>query len=185
VVARRRFAPARITPAARADWGHQTRLLLGLGDGSYCNRIVFRAAWDRVALVCRCRKDLRLCFRHEGKGRFYAEKTFTPEEIYADTSIPWREARIHHGGKRRVARYKEVRGVLWRGGAGRQSLRLLVVAPTPYRKLKHGRTDHRPRAFRLTTDETTPAKQLLQPMHLKIDTGMRCDGCADHDQPSG
>jgi hypothetical protein len=143
--------------------GHQGRLLLGLGDGSYCNRIVFRAAWERIAVVCRCRKDLRLCFRHQGKGRFYAQKTFTPEEVYADPSIPWREARIHHGGKFRVVRYKEVRGVLWQGGAGRKTLRLIVVAPTPYRKRKHGRTYYRKRAFLLTTDETTLAKQLLQP----------------------
>lgn len=142
--------------------GHQARLLLGLGDGSFCNRTVFRAAWERIALVCRCRKDLRLCFRHEGKGRFYAEKTFTPEQVYADPSIRWRETRIYHGGKRRVARYKEVRGVFWRRGAGRKPLRLIVVAPTPYRKLKHGRTYQRQRAYLLAIDLTTPVKQLLQ-----------------------
>lgn len=143
--------------------GHQSRLLLGLGDGSYCNRTVFRAAWERIAVVCRARKDLRLCFPHQGKGRFYAQKTFTPEEVYADPSIPWREARLHHGGKLRVVRYKEVRGVLWQGGAGRQTLRLIVVGPTPYRKLKNGRTYQRKRAYLLTTDEATPAKQILQP----------------------
>lgn len=143
--------------------GHHGRLLLGLGDGSYCNRIVFRAAWERVALVCRCRKDLRLCLRHEGTGRFYAEKRFTPEEVYADPSSPWRQARIHHGGKLRVVPYKEVRGVLWQGGAGRQTLRLIVVGPTPYRNTKHGRTYQRRRAYLLTTDETLPVPRLLQP----------------------
>jgi hypothetical protein len=143
--------------------GHQDRLLLGLGDGSYCNRTVFRTAWERTAVVCRARKDLRLCFRHPGKGRFYAAQTFTPEEVYADPSIPWREIRIWHGGKRRVVRYKEVRGVFWRRGAGRRALRLILVAPTPYRKLKHGRTYQRQRAYLLTTDEATPVKQLLQP----------------------
>ena len=149
---------------ARLDaLGHRARLLLALGDGSYCNRTVFRAAWDRVALVCRCRKDLRLCFRHEGQGRFYAEKTFTPEEVYADPSIPWRETRLHHGGKRRVTRYKEVPGVFWRGGAGKMPVRLIVLAPTPYRNTRHGRSYHRKRAFLLTTDVTSPVKQLLQP----------------------
>lgn len=143
--------------------GHKGRLLLGLGDGSYCNRIVFRAAWEHIAVVCRCRKDLRLCFRHEGKGRFYGEKTFTPEEAYADPSIPWRKARIHHGGKLRVVPYKEVRGVLWQGGAGRKALRLIVVGPTPYRNTKHGRMYQRRRAYLLTTDETLPVQQLLQP----------------------
>lgn len=143
--------------------GHKDRRLLALGDGSYGNRIVFRAAIERTALVCRCRKDLRLGFRHQGKGRFYAEKTFTPEEVYADPSIPWRTARIHHGGKLRVVRYKEVRGVFWRSGAGRQSLRLIVVGPTPYQNTKHGRTYHRKRAYLLTTDETLPVQQLLQP----------------------
>lgn len=143
--------------------GHRARSLLALGDGSYCNRTVFRATWDRVALICRGRKDLRLCFRHEGKGRFYAQKTFTPEEVYADKSIPWRQARIHHGGKWRMVPYKEVRGVLWQGGAGRKPLRLIVVGPTPYRKTKDGRTYHRKRAFLLTTDAAMPVKQLLQP----------------------
>jgi len=143
--------------------GHQARLLLALGDGSYCNRTVFRAAWERIAVICRCRRDLRLCLRHEGKGRFYAEKTFTPEEVYADKSIPWRQARIHHGGKWRMVPYKEVPGVFWRGGAGRKPLRLVVVGPTPYRKTKDGRTYQRKRAFLLTTDTTTPVNQLLQP----------------------
>lgn len=144
--------------------GHQGRLLLGLGDGSYCNRTVFRAVGERIAMVCRCRKNLRLCLHHEGKGsRFYAEQTFTPEDVYADPTIPWREVRIYHGGKRRVVRYKEVRGVYWRRGAGRKPLRLIVVAPTPYRKTKHGRTYQRQRAYLLTTDETTLTKHLLQP----------------------
>jgi hypothetical protein len=143
--------------------GHKARLLLGLGDGSYCNRTVFRAAWERIAVVCRCRRDLRLCFRHEGQGRFYAEKTFTPEEVYADKSIPWHQARIHHGGKWRMVPYKEVPEVLWRGGAGRKPLRLIVVGPTPYRKTKTGRTYRRKQAYLLTTDTTTPVNQLLQP----------------------
>jgi hypothetical protein len=143
--------------------GYKTRLLLGLGDGSYCNRITFRAEWDRVSLICRTRKDVRLCFGHQGRGRFYAKKTFTPEEIYDDPTIPWRQARIYHGGKRRVVHYKEVPEIYWRTGAGRTPLRLIVVGPTPYRKTKHGRTYQRRRAYLLTTDASLPVKQLLQP----------------------
>ena len=52
---------------ARLDrHGMAQRLLLATGDGSYCNRTTFRAQWERTSLLCRTRKDLRLCFPHQG-----------------------------------------------------------------------------------------------------------------------
>jgi hypothetical protein len=73
-----------------------------------------------------------------------------------DTSKLW------HGGKRRQLRYKEVKDVLWQSGAGPRRLRLLIVAPVPYRRTKHSRLYYRRPAFLLTTDRSTPAPQLLQ-----------------------
>jgi hypothetical protein len=55
-----------------------------------------------------------------------------------------------------------VAAVYWQGGAGRCPLRLLVVAPTPYRKRKSGKLYYRQPAFLLTTDLKSSAKQLLQ-----------------------
>jgi len=50
----------------------------------------------------------------------------------------------------------------WQGGAGRCPLRLLVVAPTPYRKRKSRKLYYRQPAFLPTTDQKSSAKQLLQ-----------------------
>ena len=87
---------------------------------------------------------------------------FTPEQVRQDEALPWQTTKLFYGGKWRRIRYKEVRGVYWRSGARRQPLRLLVVAPTPYRKRKSGRLYYRRPAYLLTTDLTSSAKALLQ-----------------------
>ncbi|MBK5294370.1 MAG: hypothetical protein JJE04_22150 [Acidobacteriia bacterium] len=53
-------------------------------------------------------------------------------------------------------------GVLWQGGARERFLRLLVIAPTPYRKRKSARLYYRQPAFLLTTVLKGSTKQLLQ-----------------------
>jgi hypothetical protein len=162
---------------ARLDaQGYRARWLLLTGDGSFCNRTVFRAQWERTHVLCRARKDLSLCFRHQGPGRrFYGEEKFSPQEVYKNGHRPWREARIFYGGRRRVVRYKEVKRVLWQGGAKRRELRLLVVAPTPYRRTKHGYTNYRQKAFLLTDDLETNAQVLLQAYfdHFQIEFNHR------------
>jgi hypothetical protein len=55
-------------------------------------------------------------------------------------------------------RKKEVAAVYWQGGAGRCPLRLLVMAPTPYRKRKSGKLYYRLPAFLSTTDVKSSAK---------------------------
>jgi hypothetical protein len=52
--------------------------------------------------------------------------------------------------------------VLWQSGAGSRPLRLLVVAPAPYRRTPRSRLSYRRAAYLLTTDRRTPAIQLLQ-----------------------
>ena len=74
----------------------------------------------------------------------------------------WQSRKLWHGGKRRKLRYKEVQDVLWQSGAGTRRLRLLVVAPIPYRRTRHSRLCYRRSAYLLTTDRNTPAVQLLQ-----------------------
>ena len=70
--------------------------------------------------------------------------------------------KVFYGGKWRKVRYKEVSGVYWQGGAGRYPLRLLVVAPTPYRKRKSRKLYYRQPAYLLTTDLKDSVKPLLQ-----------------------
>src|SRR5215472_15969797 len=53
-------------------------------------------------------------------------------------------------------------GLHWRRGGGQIPLRLLVMAPTPYRKRKSSRLYYRQPAYLLTTDLNSSARQLLQ-----------------------
>jgi hypothetical protein len=137
-------------------------LVLAL-DGSFCNRTCLRAARERTDLIARTRKDAVLCFRApQNSRRFYHLQTFTPQQVRQDDGLPWKQTQLFYGGKRRKIRYKEVKKVYWRRGAARLPLRLLVVAPTPYRKRKNGKFYYRQPAYLLTTDLKTSAKQLLQ-----------------------
>src|SRR5215469_6930389 len=146
------------------DWhGFQQKLLIAVGDGSFCNKTTFRQAFDRTILITGARKDLRLCMPHKGQGpRYYAKETFTPEQVYQDPGVPWQEVKIFHGARYRRVRYKEVSQLLWRGGGGRRLLRLFVLAPTPYRKTKTGRRYYREKAYLLCDDNQLAAKALLQ-----------------------
>jgi len=145
------------------DQGRCSRQLLALGDGSFCNRTTFGSTVERTHLLCRARKDLRLCFRHSGAGpRYYDTHSFTPQSVYENKRRRWKIALIFHGGNWRRVRYKEVKKVLWRTGAKRKELRLLVLAPTPYLKTTTGRKYYRQKAFLLTDDLETPVRVLLQ-----------------------
>lgn len=143
--------------------GEGGKALVGVLDGSYCNKVVLSAQLARTHVVARTRKDAVLCFPYKGGGRrVYDTATFTPEQVRQDAKRRWITISIFHGGQWREVRYKQVSGVLWRGGCGRRPLRLLVVAPTPYRKTKNGRWMYRQPAYLLSTDPKRSSKELLQ-----------------------
>ena len=143
--------------------GAAKKTLLPAVDGSFCNRTVFAAVVQGVELIARARKDIKLCFRaDDGSRRFYGVEKFTPEQVRLDEAKPWKTTKVFYGGKRRKVEYKEVSGVLWQGGARKRLLRLLVIRPARYRKLKSGRWYYRRPAFLLTTVVTGTVRQLLQ-----------------------
>lgn len=143
--------------------GAADRTLLATVDGSFCNKTFFRAEWDRVHLVARCRKDARLCFpAPDGSRRRYDPQTFTPEQVRQQETSPWQQAPVYFGGQWRTIRYKEVRNVLWKRGAGARSLRLIIIAPVPYKLCKRGRTNYRDPAYLLSTDLETSPGELIQ-----------------------
>lgn len=143
--------------------GGEKKTLVVAGDGSFCNRTCLRAQRDRTELIARTRKNAVLCFlAPPGSRRFYGLEKFTPEQVRQDQTQPWKETKIFYGGKRRKVRYKEVKLVYWQGGAGKIPLRLIVVAPTPYRKRKRSKLYYRQPAYLLTTDLKSSVKQLLQ-----------------------
>jgi hypothetical protein len=143
--------------------GQRIKLLLMVGDGSFCNRTLFTAAWERTEIIARSRRDLKLCRKADGGKRlFYDKVKFTPEQVRQDESLIWRKARIFHGGQWRKLRYKEILGIYWQSGAKKRPLRLLVVAPIPYQAPGRKRKYYRDPAFLLTTDLTGTARELLQ-----------------------
>jgi DDE superfamily endonuclease len=143
--------------------GGQDKVLVLAGDGSFCNRTCFGDIPERSVLIARARKDAKLCFRAPlDSRRFYAVEKFTPELVRQDEARCWKTTKIFYGGKRRKVRYKEEAEVYWQRGAGQRPLRLLVIAPTPYRKSKSRRLYYRDPAYLLTSDLCSSPKQLLQ-----------------------
>lgn len=143
--------------------GGEKKILVVAGDGSFCNRTCFGEIPERSVLLARARKDAKLCFRAAADSRrFYAVDKFTPEQVRKDESQTYKTTKIFYGGKRRKIRYKEVDGVYWQRGAKQRPLRLIVIAPTPYRKTRSKKIYYRHPAYLLTTDLRGSLKQLLQ-----------------------
>jgi hypothetical protein len=142
--------------------GGKDRDLLFVGDGTFCNRTMFKASLDRTHIIARCRKDARLCFAApESSRRKYDEHLFTPEEV-RKRDANWSWANVYMGGKRRRVRYKEVKEVLWKRGAGTKPLRLIVIAPVPYKLSKKSKTNYRQPAYFLSTDLNSPTGLLIR-----------------------
>lgn len=139
------------------------RPLILVVDGSFCNQTFFKKPLDRIDLVARCRKDARLCLpAPKGSRLKYDPDVFTPEQIRQSPDRPYQEASIHFGGQQRTIRYKTVANVLWRRGAQTRPLRLIVVAPTPYKLSPNARINYREPAYFLSTDLDQPVQQLIQ-----------------------
>lgn len=140
-------------------------IVVGL-DGGFCNRTVFGGDLPpRTVVLARTRKDAVLCrpANHPGKrNRIYGKKKFTPEKVLRDPAVPWSETTVFYGGQLRSVRYKQVAPVLWQGGARRQRLRLLVVAPTPYQLSPGAPTYYRQPSFLLVNDNDVAVEILLQ-----------------------
>ena len=145
------------------DAGGQDKVLVLAGDGSFCNRTCFGDIPERSILLVRARKDAKLCLRAaEDSRRFYAAEKFTPEQVRKDESRTYKATKLFYGGKRRKVRYKEIAKVYWQHGAKKLPLRLIVIAPTPYRKKKSKKLYYRDPAYLLTSDLRSSLKQLLQ-----------------------
>lgn len=144
------------------DQGHHQRQLLCAVDGSYCNRTVWKAGLERTHILARLRRDAKLCFPSQEKGRVYSRQTWTPQSVSGDKTQPWSTRRCFFGGNRREVRYKEVTRVMWRTAGRLKLFRLIVLAPIPYQVSPNGRTYYRQESFLLTDDLTTEVGVLIQ-----------------------
>jgi hypothetical protein len=142
--------------------GAEDKTLLIVADGSFCNSTVFKADLQGIKIAARCRKDATLCHRAEDSPkRYYAKETFSPLSVRQDEKIPYKKVKLFIGKKLRTVKYKEVKNVLWRRGAGRQELRLIVIAPKPYKS--YGRKqNYKQEAYILTNDDTLSAEFIIQ-----------------------
>ena len=149
------------TAADEAGASHKTLMLVG--DNSFCNRIAFRAAHERVQILARARKDIRLCHRAaSGSRAFYGGHKFTPEQVRQDPSVAWAKVRVFYGGHWRKLRYKQLTPVWWQSGSGRRPVRLLILAPIAYQPPGRRRKYYRDPAYLLTTDLQATARELIQ-----------------------
>lgn len=143
--------------------GASDKTLMVALDGGFCNRVFFGESLDRVELVVRCRKDAKLRLAATpGERRFFAKGSMTPESVRCDEECPYQAATLYHGGDWRSIRYKEIPEVFWPQGARRRKLRLIILAPTPYRLSPNGPTNYRAPAYILTTDLKSPASVIIQ-----------------------
>lgn len=142
----------------------EIRKLLMVCDASMCNKICMGLKIEGVEILARCRKNAKLCFAYQGsnKRKKYADEKFTPEQIRQDKKYKWNIMEGFYGGKMRHIRYKEVDRVLWQGGTKTRSLKLIVLAPTPYRKRKKGKLYYRQPAYLLCTDVEANVEILIQ-----------------------
>ncbi len=143
--------------------GAYDRTLVFGVDGSFCNKTVFQETFERTIIVARIRKDARLCYRAvEEQQRFYAKDRFTPEDIRTNQAIPYQIVEAFYGGCSRQVRVKEVGNLLWQRGTARQPVRIIVIAPQPYRPTQNSRIRYREPGFLLTKDLSTPLNELIQ-----------------------
>jgi hypothetical protein len=144
--------------------GAAARLLLFVMDGGFCNRTVFRAPRKGACILVRCRKDAKLCLPANDPTqprRIYAKEKFTPEDVRTNDSA-WQKDHFFIGDKWRPVRFKQISSVLWQGGAGNMPLRLIVIAPIPYRLSFHSRAFYRRPAYFLCDNLDLPLETLIQ-----------------------
>lgn len=149
--------------------GYKEKKLIVVVDGSYCNKTCLQHGLDNTAVVGRTRKNARFFFKDynapkpkRGKKRFYTTYSATAEELRRSDDIKYKKMRIHYAGDWREAKYKEVKEVYWKWGTRKRPLRLIIIAPTPYRKTKNSKRYYRDPAYLLTTDLTTNPEILIQ-----------------------
>ena len=146
-----------------ADYAERTLWLVV--DASYFNRTVLSQLPERTVLIGRTRNDIHLSDLPQaktgrGRRRCYGPDLGSPDQMRKDDLIPWQRARIFAAGRCHQLRYKSVGPLLWRRGARRRPLRLLIIAPLAYHA--HGHRLYRDPAYLLVTDPDADVRQVLQ-----------------------
>jgi len=144
----------------------KNRRLVVSVDGGLTNTTFFAGTPDNIAKIGRIRKDAKLYALPQdsnprGRPRIYGEQLPTPQAIRADENHPWTQERAWAAGREHVFKIKTLSQVRWRG-AGKQNLRLVIVAPLHYRLSKESRILYHDPAYLICTDPDLPLEKLIQ-----------------------
>lgn len=144
------------------------RPLLITVDGSYTNRAILTQLPDNTILLGRIRKDAKLHLPvvaasvKKGRHARYGPVAPTPEQILADTSIPFMPVDCFAAGDRRTLQVKVVENLFWPKAGSERPLRLIVIKPVGYRLRNGSKLLYRDPAFLICTDLTFPVQTLVQ-----------------------
>ena len=145
--------------------GRKDLNVLMAGDASYLNKAILKGLPQNMDIVARTRGTSKLFTPAPAGGRKkYGEALPTPIEIRQGTDVPWQVINAYYAGKFRDLRYKEVQQVMWKSAGANRLLRLIIMAPTPYRGPGKGRRKllYREPAYLLSTDLCAPTIELIQ-----------------------
>ncbi|HEX2922889.1 MAG TPA: hypothetical protein VHS28_02540, partial [Chloroflexota bacterium] len=145
------------------------RLLVVVGDNTYCNKGIVCTLPRRTVLIARTRKDLKLFAPppepeqgKKGRKRKYGAPLPTPEEMRKDETIPWKTDRVFAAGTWHDVQYKTVAPVLWKTAGADVRFRLIVIRPLGYRLTRGSKKLYRLPAYLLVSDSDYPVHLALQ-----------------------
>jgi DDE superfamily endonuclease len=151
----------------RRDAVRQRPLLITV-DGSYTNRAILTQLPDNTILLGRIRKDAKLHrplaagFIKKGRRPRYGPAAPTPEQILADSSVPFMPVQCFAAGDRRTFQVKVLDNVFWRKAGSERPLRLIVIKPVGYRLRNGSKLLYRDPAFLICTDLSFSVQTLVQ-----------------------
>jgi len=150
--------------------GAKERELLLSVDGSYTNETVLKKLPEKVTLIGRIRKDVKLHFLPEtkktnGRNRIYGQQAPTPEQIRTwedKDQYPWTQVEGFAAGKVHTFKIKVVKALKWRAAGANHTLQLVIIAPLGYRLKKGGKLLYRRPTYLICTDNELDVKNLIQ-----------------------
>lgn len=136
-------------------------------DGSYTNNEVLKNLPERVTLIGRIRKDIKLYTGPDkqpvvGRKRVYGNRLPTPEQIRQSDMFPWQEVNAWAAGKEHKFNVKIVKDTRWRSAGLKHNLQLVVIRPLGYRLTRSSKTLYREPAYLICTDNELTIEKLLQ-----------------------
>jgi hypothetical protein len=114
----------------------------------------------KTTLIGRIRCDAFLHNQPEqqsekGRNKRYGDRVIRPEELRTDPSVEWQTVSVYATGKLYAFRIKTENLLLCRKAGHTMPLRLVVIAPLLYRRIKQGERLYRKPAkmHRITTNQ--------------------------------